>query len=484
VPLLLISIAPLLKGEKHMIWVPLNRTLDIPLTKQIYEQLRERILNNDLKAGQRLASTRQLSNELKVSRNIVLDAYEQLYAEGFIEGLHGSGTYVAEGASLKQGKDIELPTLSVNNSNLHQEEGVVNFRSGIPALDLFPRKVWGTLAKRICSETSHNSFGYDSPEGRLELREVLSEYLLRMRGVRCHPDQLVITSGATQGLSLVAKLLTSPNDEVIIEDPITHEIQTIFQSQGASLYPVPVDQDGMMTNKLPLNRKPSFIFVTPSHQFPLGGTLPIQRRIKLIEFARNNDCFIVEDDYDSEFRYEGSPISSLQGLDQDRTIYIGTFSKILSPALRLGYLILPPNLIEKCRNLKWFSDLHTPSLDQLILADFIKEGYLERHILKMKKIYKKKRDVLKIFLNATFRDAVDIYGDSTGLHIVVRFKGISFTDKLLNELKKNKVKVYPVKLHTMKKGGYNDCLILGYGNLSEEQIERGIMKIKEVLYKN
>jgi GntR family transcriptional regulator/MocR family aminotransferase len=466
-----------------MLWIPLDRSLDISLTRQLYQQLRQKILIGELKGGQRLPSTRQLAEDLKISRNVVLEAYEQLYAEGFIHGLHGSGTYVAEGAYLEQQKDNRL-FHNINAESRENEADMINFRSGIPALDLFPRNTWGKLVKQVSVETSHESFGYDLPEGRLELRKSLSDYLLRTRGVRCHPNQLVITSGATQGLSLVAKLLTSPDDEVIIEDPITHEIQTIFQSQGASLYPVPVDENGMITSLIPTEKKPSFIFVTPSHQFPTGGTLTIQRRIQLIEFARKNKCFIVEDDYDSEFRYEGAPISSLQGLDPDKTIYIGTFSKILSPALRLGYLILPNELINKCRSLKWFSDLHTPSIDQLALANFIDKGYLDRHIFKMKKVYKNKREILRGSLRASFNDKVEILGDSTGLHLIARFVGVTFNNEILMRLSENKVKVYPVEQHTIKKGVYKDCVILGYGNLSHEQIEEGIFRMKEVWEKN
>lgn len=267
----------------------------------------------------------------------------------------------------------------------NKDDNIINFRSGIPALDLFPRKTWVKLSHTIWNDIAPSTFGYDIPEGRPELRQVLSRYLLKTRGVDCHPEQIVITSGATQALTLVSKLLLAPDDKVFIEDPITNDIQTIFETSGSFLYPIPVDEYGMKTSLLPVNKNPKFVFITPSHQFPLGGTLPIQRRIQLINYSRKTNCYLVEDDYDSEFRYEGPPVSSLQ----DRVIYIGSFSKILSPALRMGYLILPSQLIEKCRKLKWFSDLHTPSLDQLILARFIDEGYLERHITKMKKTYKK-----------------------------------------------------------------------------------------------
>jgi GntR family transcriptional regulator/MocR family aminotransferase len=299
--------------------------------------------------------------------------------------------------------------------------------------------------------------------------------------VECFPDQLVITTGATQALTLIAKLLISTNDKVIIEDPITHEIQTIFQSYGASLLPIRVDENGMDTNQIPHEIKPSFTFVTPSHQFPIGGTLPIQRRIQLIEFARKVDSYIVEDDYDSEFRYEGPSISSLQGLDPNRTIYIGTFSKILSPALRLGYLILPPALIERGRTLKYFSDLHTPSLEQLTLALFIKEGHLEKHIFRMKKIYRTRRDFLKRHLYNEFGDNVKIHGDSTGLHLVAEFDGIHFTESLLSKIHDHGIKVYPVELHTINKGLYSSHIILGFGNLDEVKIAEGVTKIKRVL---
>ena len=237
----------------------------------------------------------------------------------------------------------------------------------------------------------------------------------------------------------------------------------------------------MNTNQIPQEIKPAFIFVTPSHQFPMGGTLSIQRRIQLIEFARKVDSYIIEDDYDSEFRYEGPSVSSLQGLDPNRTIYIGTFSKILSPALRLGYLILPPALIEHGRKLKYFSDLHTPSLEQLTLALFIKEGCLEKHIFRMKKIYRKRRDFLKEQLYNTFGDQVTVHGDSTGLHLIAEFKEIKFTENLLSRMNKQSVKVYPVELHTIHRNSYTNYIILGFGNLNENEIAEGIKRIKRAL---
>lgn len=465
-----------------MFWIPIDRTKSVPLIRQIYDQIRIRILHGELAAGERLPSTRELASSLGISRNVVIEAYDQLFVEGYVEGKKGSGTYVAKGAYLDAVEQTEARSPFDIYQSENKPNDYIDFRSGLPALDMFPRKSWGKIAKQVCEDASDSIFGYDHPEGRIELRHVLSRYLKRTRGVHCHPDQLIITSGATQALSLIANLLLSPGDEVMIEDPITDEIQTIFTSPGATLYPIPVDKEGIKTKLFPRNRKPKFIFVTPSHQFPLGGTLSIQRRIQLIHYARKNDCFIVEDDYDSEFRYHGSPIHSLQGLDPDNVIYIGTFSKILSPGLRLGYIILPPALIRHCKDLKWFTDLHTPSLEQLTIARFIDNRDLERHIRKMKKVYRTRRDFLKECLKKAFGTEVVVSGDSTGLHLIAEFNNITFSEQIVHTIiQKYHIKVYPVEHHTIQKGKHSNKLILGYGNLSLEDIKEGIQRLKQAV---
>lgn len=467
-----------------MLWINIDKSSVIPLIRQIYEQVRTGILSGEIKAGERLPATRELASELKVSRNVILEAYEQLYVEGYIESRQGSGTFVTEGLLWEQAS-IEPPLSLIDDAeSKNNESDIIDFRSGIPDLHLFPKKIWGKLSQSVCNESTSSAFGYGNPEGRLELRQALCNYLLKTRGVRCKPEQLVITSGATQALSLVAKLLISPGDEVIIEDPVTHEIQTIFSSAGASLCPIPVDAYGMKTELISKYKKPSFVFVTPSHQFPLGGILPVQRRLQLIQLARTSGCYIVEDDYDSEFRYNGTPISSLQGLDPSKAIYIGTFSKNLSPALRLGYLILPFQLIERCRSLKWFTDLHTPSLEQLTLARFIEEGHLERHIRKMKKIYQKRRETLIKCLELYFKDSINILGDATGLHLIGEFIAIKFSDEVMNKILKHGVRVYPVELHTIKKSIHLNKIIMGYGNLTHEEIKEGIKRLSMAINKN
>ncbi|XKO55424.1 PLP-dependent aminotransferase family protein [Lysinibacillus fusiformis] len=461
-----------------MLWIPIDRALDIPLNRQIYQQIREKILRGHLHAGEKLASTRELSVELKVSRNVILEAYDQLLAEGFLIARRGAGTFVAEGALLTQ---QTKPFITDKVGDLIAGKEVINFRSGIPALNLFPRKTWAKISHQLWHDSEPSTLGYGVPEGRIELRQTLAYYLLKTRGVECHPEQIIITSGATQAMMLVSRLLLSPNDIAIMEDPITNDIQTIFKNSGATIYPIPVDELGMKTPLLPDNMDPKLVFLTPSHQFPLGSTLPIQRRIQLIEYARKNHCFLIEDDYDSEFRYEGPPVSSLQGLDPELVLYIGSFSKILSPALRIGYIVLPTQLIEKCRQLKWFTDLHTPSLDQLTLSRFIQEGYMERHITKMKKFYKSQRDFLIQCLQLTFSHKVKIFGYSTGMHLIAEFEKIEFTQNLLLKIEQFGVKVYPVEDHTIKKGIYNNRLIIGYGHLQKNEIELGVTRLFQAI---
>lgn len=460
------------------ILITISRGTGTPIKQQIYDQIRNKIIKGEFVFGHKLPSSRELADELHISRNLVVEVYEQLVSEGYLDSKAGSGTYVAKGAYLERSFDIDdynfLDEQPVTGTD------VIDFRSGIPALDMFPRGTWGLIARRVYRETPAQVFGYGHPEGQYILRHTLSQYLSRTRGVKCHPDQLVITSGATQAFTLAAKLVNSRDSEVLIEDPVTHEIQTIFSSAGFRLHPIPVDDYGMQSD-LVSAQNPAFIFVTPSHQFPLGGVLTIQRRIQLINFARQTGCYIIEDDYDSEFRYQGTPVSCLQGLDPERVIYIGTFSKILSPALRLGYLVLPPDLTKRCRNLKWFSDLHTSTFEQLVLAQFMKEGHLEQHISKMKKIYRRRREKLVECLNNRFCDRALIHGDSTGLHLVVEFRGVTFSDEVMHKIHAQGVNVYPVELHTIRKSVHSNKVILGYGNLSLEKIEEGIARLERAL---
>lgn len=474
-----------------MLWFEVDRNAAVPLTAQVYEQLRSRILRRELAEGEKLPSSRELAADIGVSRNVVLEAYDRLTAEGYIEGRPQSGTFVAAGSSFKQHAEAERHEKAERNRTAiagtrtgpDTELTAIDFRAAHPAADYFPRAVWGRLAKEVCLDAPERVFGYGPAEGAPELRGVLARYLQQARGVRCHPDRIVITSGATQALHLITELLSRKEDALVaVEDPVTDEMRSIFAYAGATVLPIPVDDKGIIPEKLPAAVKPDFVFVIPSHQFPLGGTLPIQRRIRLLEYARLQDCFIVEDDYDSEFTYEGVAVHSMQGLDPDRVLYVGTFSKILSPALRIGYAVLPERLVPEYRRLKWFADRHTSVLEQLILARFMEEGYFERHIRRMKKIYRKRREALVHSLRQQLPQA-NILGQAAGMHLVVEVPGRRFTPELLRRIRSEGVLVYAVEHYAIRSGRHEHQIVMGYGGLSIESIREGVVRLRRALEK-
>ncbi len=451
------------------------------LMKQIYEQIRFGILKGELKAGQKLSSTREMSQVLNISRNTIMGAYEMLIAEGYLTSIQGAGFFVAQGAEFSDSpsKISDYQMTAFPSGKL--EEGTIGFHSGTPALDLFPRSKWNKLASRTFNEATVSALGYDDPQGRPELRNILTSYLKKVRGIHCHPDQIIITTGAKQGLSLIAKCLLRSGSEVWVEEPSNSNVGKIFSYHTAHIVPIPVDYQGIRTELFPTGGCPALIFVTPAHQFPLGGVLPIQRRLELIRFAQASGCYIVEDDYDSEFCYLGLPISSLQELDNHKVIYIGTFSKILFPSLRLGYMVLPLPLVEQCREWKRLGDHHSNSLNQLTLMRFIESGELERHIARMKKIYHQRRDILIAGLKEYFPGQVKVMGEMAGMHVVAEFSGVVFTSGLLKEIEKSGVNVIPVEEHAMIKGNHQNQIILGYAHLNPADIEKGLARLKGAL---
>ena len=458
----------------------IDKNSELSLIKQVYSQIKTMILEGKLQGEEKLPSTRRLSYDLKVSRNVILEAYEELMAEGYIESRAGAGTFVAKELYFKRSK--AKPKKNLHNITQRKiSDDLIDFRSGIPALDMFPKKEWGSLFNKVYSNIEYSKFRYCEPGGTIELRKAISKYLFRTRGINCVPEQIMIVSGSTQGLSLISKLLYSEGKEIILEDPIHYGLLNVISKYGYSINPVEVDNKGMRTDKLNTNNEVGFVYVTPSHQFPLGSVLSIQRRIELVKFAEEKNCYIVEDDYDSEFRYGGQPVSSLYELEPDRVIYIGSFSKILAPSLRLGYIILPDALIPKYLKLKMYTDVHTESMSQLVLAKFIDDGKLERHIWKMKKEYTKKRQAVIDELYNNFFDECKIEGQAAGLHLVAKFKNALFTEELIKKILQQKVKVYPVEKYAINKGKHKNEIILGYGHLSVSEITEGIDRLAEVL---
>jgi GntR family transcriptional regulator/MocR family aminotransferase len=470
-----------------MSFIALERKAETPLTRQIYEQLRSQILTGVLPSGVRLISSRRLCSELGVSRNTVLNAFDQLLAEGYIETMVGAGTFVSSGASFKPKNLPDLPSINSVGFRPYRSE-LIDFRSGLPDLVRFPVRTWERLSRLTWSSLTPLDLSYSQPEGRPELRKEIARYISTYRDVRCHPDQILITGGTTQAVGIISKLLLgrmAPGGRggrtCILEDPVTSDIQSITRSFGAKVVAVPVDGQGMRVDQLPPHARPAFIYVTPSHQFPLGVTMPIQRRARLLEYARLHGAYVLEDDYDSEFRYDSPPVSSIQGLDPQRVIYVGTFSKTLCPALRIGYIVFPPELVSKGREVKWFTDLHNSSVEQLILARFLAEGHFVRHVHAMKKAHRALRKTLVAALEAGFADAADVLGSAAGLHLCARFRGVRFTPALLSRIEQAGVKVYPVEEHAIRKGTWADTLILGYGMLTPARIKEGVGLLKSCI---
>lgn len=479
-------------------WMTVDRDSQITLTRQIYGHIKNKILDGSLSSGQRLPATRRLSAELDVSRNIILDVYSQLVAEGYLTARHGSGTVVAEGLEgmrrpsglgRKEGDRPECrgeikSAPAVSRRQPYTTPLLIDFRSGVPALDLFPHREWGRLYRDVCDELPPAAFGYCGAAGVWELREQIACYLLRTRGIHCNPKQILITSGSTQGLSMIAGLLGTADGTVLIEDPSHAGLREVIAMAGCRLEGVPVDALGLDTGRLEPGRNVDFIYTTPSHQYPLGGILPIRRRLDLIRYAEKNDCFIVEDDYDSEFRYVGAPVSSLYELCPERVIYLGSFSKLLAPGIRLGFLILPEMLLAGCKKLKVYSDVHTDALTQHTLACLMKSGGFERHIWKMKKLYGRKRNHLLQKLREQFMDAFEVLGHESGLHLVVRFPGVEFTSALLGTAARQGVAVYPTKsCYIAPPQSIRSEIIMGYSHLNFRQISDGVEILKQVIAK-
>ena len=456
-----------------MSFITVDRGLPAPLTRQIYERLRGLILSGGLSTGTRMASTRRLAADLRVSRNIVLDAFDQLLAEGYIETRVGAGTFVASGAVFSP---RDLPDLSaIRRVGFTFQTDLVDFRSGLPDLTRFPTAAWQRLSREVWASLTPLDLAYSQPEGRPELRAEIARYIAAYRGVRCHPEQILVTGGTTQAVGIVSRLLLrGARRTCVLEDPVTSDIQRITASFGGKILPVRVDGHGLDVDALPPGARPGFIYVTPSHQFPLGVTMPIQRRAGLLEYARARGAFVVEDDYDSEFRYDSPPVSSIQGLDPERVVYIGTFSKTLCPALRIGYIVFPPELVNRGREVKWFTDLHNSSVEQIILARFMAGGHFVRHVHAMKKAHRALRQALVDSLARHFGPRAEVLGSAAGLHLCARFRGMRFTAGLIGRIEKAGARVYPVEEHAIRKGRWVDTLILGYGMQSPRRLEEGI----------
>ena len=483
---------------------------DGPLYQQIYRSLHMEILSRKLRAGERLPSTRALAAFLKVSRNTAILAYEQLLAEGYIESRAGAGTVVIPALSddrvsamLSQSarhKDLRRdaePRLAAAGERirslargrtvrpeLRPARVLYDFRSGRPAFIDFPHGLWCRLLGRRARRAAIRDLDYGPPEGRSELREAIAERLRRLRGVDVSPDRIVIVNGSQQALDLISRVLLEPGDRVLIEEPHYTGARSAFNAAGAELVAAPVDQAGIQIPKQKMRgRLPRLVYVTPSHQFPTGVVLPLVRRLELLDWASRANAVIVEDDYDSEYRYDGRPLQALAGLDREgRVIYVGTFSKILFPALRLGYLVLPQSLVEPIAAAKAVGDSGTATLEQLALADFISGGHFERHIRKSSARNALRRRVLLAAIHEHFGERAEIWGANAGLHVLVwlRDRRGGEIEGVSQKAESAGVGLYPVAPFYLKPPRRTGVL-LGYGPLHEREIREGIRRLAAAL---
>jgi GntR family transcriptional regulator/MocR family aminotransferase len=458
----------------------LDRCSPVTLQLQLSEQLRGAILDGRLIAGTRLTSTRALAESLGVSRNVVVAAYDELYAEGYVEGQHGSGTFVT----------LDLPQLP--NRARPQPSGVprwlrttepppiesqeddptlIVFRLGRPFTNLISADDWRRAWIDVAGNVPPSSYG--SPNGDPALRLAIADYLGRSRGVACGMDDVVITSGALQAVDLIARATLKAGDAVAYEEPGYPSARRVFESRGASIVPVPVDDDGLRVEALPDSpNAPLLVYTTPSHQYPLGARLSIARRLSLLAWAERCDALIVEDDYDSEYRYDAPPLPALAGLDQSgRVVYVGTFSKVLSPALRVGYVIAPPPLRDRIVRLKRLSDYHTPWPVQHALAAFIESGSLERHIRRARRHYAEKRRIVADAFRPVAHLA-KLRGLDAGLHVFLQLTPSIDVNRIVQRARQAGVIVETIDEHYSGPVQTNG-LLLGYGGLTMDQTALG-----------
>jgi GntR family transcriptional regulator/MocR family aminotransferase len=490
------------------------------LSRQLYQALRLRILDGRLSSGTRLPASRDLAASLSISRNSVMRAYDQLYAEGFTEGRVGDGTYVARlpdkpatakklSTKLSTGLSPGLSTgLSTNLSNdagdlssevihstsldllqrhhlgAHKTGLPRAFRVGVPAFDLFPFEVWGKLHAAFWRKPGLHQLGYGDPAGEWRLRELIAVYLRTSRDLQCAPEQIVITSGAQQAITLCAQLLLDQGDSVAIENPGYRAAGHAFAVAGASLRGMPVDIEGMRSPDLNDNSC-KLAYVTPSHQYPLGVTMSLARRLDLLAWAQRTQGWIVEDDYDGEYRYSGAPLAPLAALDRHgRVLYVGTFGKVAFPALRLGYLVLPLNLVKPFSQRRALDMRHSEIGTQAVMAEFIAAGHFQRHIRRMRRAALSRRDALLAGWPDELRGCSPMTKPAAGLHVSVQVQNLDREQELVAKAESVGVEVAPLSEHWLPESDTpvdnRAGLVLGFAAVPEADIASALERLRTV----
>jgi GntR family transcriptional regulator/MocR family aminotransferase len=476
----------------------------ISLQCQLFEQMRGLILDGTLKSGERLPASRALSETLAVSRNTIILAYARLADEGYIEMRGSVGTFVSSqipDVTLRTDRSpqevigaraaspaMPLPRTSPRAQTLlnpHRRRLIADFWVGRPDARSFPIKIWTKLihARLLSAGTALTE--YKDPAGLRELRQAIVDHLRPARGIKATAEQVIIVGGCQDGLNLISRMLVSHATTAVLEDPCYQGAAYLFESLGARIHPIAVDAKGIMTERLP-DERCCIAYVTPSHQYPLGVTLSLDRRLELIRWAATTDSYVLEDDYDSDFRFNGPPIAALKGLDgPERIIYLGTFSKCLGAGLRIGYVLVPPALVQLAQQTKTLMSNGQPWLEQATLADFMQTGAYERHLRKIRRLYLARRNTLLTSLARHFGES-DILGSEAGMHVVWRLpKRLPVASAVQSIALEAGVGVYAVGSGGAVELGTAGCsdryLVLGFSSLTEREIELGIERLAAVL---
>lgn len=476
--------------------IDLDRSASTSLYRQLYEQLRNAILSGRLPAGTHIPPTRAMAEQLGVARNTVLSAVEQLAAEGFLDARQGSGTVVSARLDEDLTRMVWKPVapesrthglsksgraLAAIRRDSEFGEAPVPLLPGIPELSAFPREIWGRLMRRAVYSTEPATAAYGSTSGVRRLREALCLHLREARGVNAEPEQIIVTSSAQAALDLLARALIDPGDPVWIEDPGYLGARAAFLGAGASLVPMPVDEHGL--DPTASRNRPRMIYVTPSHQYPTGRLMPLARRLHVLEAAERHDAYVLEDDYDSEFQFQGRPVAALQGLDRSgRVLYVSTFSKILQPGIRAGYAIVPAGLAEPLARMQRNTGQMVASNVQFALAHFLEEGHLRAHVRRMCALYEERQQVLAASIARHIGGFLSVERPAGGMQFVADLIGGGDDIALAADLADAGVAVRAVSrfhLRQPKRQGF----LLGFAGYREEAIEAAVEGMSRILGK-
>ena len=487
--------------------IQLNRMAGEPLHEQLYRQIRDELKSGKFSDGSsRLPSSRALASERGISRSTVRLAFSKLYAEGYLRSKPGSGTFIANllpESFLTADQPKSSPTVQGPIRISHRARAIPDRRAGsqfdlgatnasagvslvasIPAVDEFPIKTWERLRTEVLAKKGVNLLRYSSNRGDADLRKALAAYLCDFRAARCHPDQIVIVAGMQQAMLISAMAALNPGDVAWIEDPCYQQTRRVLTLAGVKIVPRPVDKQGIVLARSPKQPLPRIIYVTPSHQFPLGHTMSFQRRTGLLDFARAHNAFIFEDDYDAEFRFVGPPLPSLQGIDNsNRVIYAGTVSKILCPALRLGYVVAPEPLVDSLVKIRSAMDQHSSPIDQATLARFITEGFFLSHIRRMRKIYSERRDFFVKRFNELLADRFTLQVPEAGLNIVAWLKREEEFEMIKRVTLEIGVRPSPLSFFCIE-AKLKPAFLFGFAAWTRTQIQESLAKLAAALKDN